>query len=346
MTELIELRSDTFTQPTKEMRRAICDAVVGDDVFGEDPTVRLLEEKAAALFGKEAAMFCATGTMSNQIAIMILCRYGEQVVVHRSSHIYNYETNSLATTCGVQPRVIDAPDGLYAFSDLDSELHTVGLQIAPTTLVCIENSHDLNQGLAVTSSRIQELAEFCHQRSVRVFVDGARIFNTAVALDTTVEELCRPVDAVATCLSKALACPVGSLLMGSADFVEEARRLRQRLGGGWRQAGILAAAGVVALDSMIDRLRDDHDNAKLLAARLVDLGLGIDMAKVQTNILRIDVGTIGATSDEFCTYLASKNINVKKIGHHHVRMVTHKDFRREHIGQVAKIIGESRRSNS
>ena len=341
MTVNIELRSDTFTSPTDAMRQAMCNAIVGDDVFHEDPTVRQLEERAAALFGKQDAMFCATGTMANQIAVMVFCDYGDQVVVHKQSHIYNLETNSLSTACGVQPRIIDAPNGYYDLSTLEEELHIADTQTAATSLICLENSFNLNKGLAIPAEHINEICRFGHDRNVKVFMDGARIFNAAVALKTDVKTLCAEVDAVATCLSKGLACPVGSLLMGSSEFIKEARRMRQRLGGGWRQAGILAAAGLVAFSEMIDRMSEDHDNAQQLANGLVGLGLDINLDEVQTNIIPVGVEPLQVTAAEFCDYMKAAGINVKNIGKYKVRMMTHKDFSSTQIDQVLQTIKDA-----
>ncbi len=332
----IELRSDTFTTPTQKMRDAMRDALVGDDVFHEDPTVRLLEERAADLFNKEAAMFCATGTMANQIAVMIFCDYGDQVLVHKQSHIYNLENNSLSTSCGVQPRIIEAKNGFYDIDDVEQELHTAETQVAPTTLICLENTFDLNQGLAIPASHINEICDFAHSKKVKVFMDGARIFNAAVALNSDVAALSESVDAVAVCLSKGLACPVGSLLMGSTAFINEARRMRQRLGGGWRQAGVLAATGLVAFDEMIDRLVDDHKNAQLLAQGLKDLGYEIDLSQVHTNIIRVNLRQQQIKALYFCEYLEAENILVKNVGQYLIRMVTHKDFHNEQIDRVLK----------
>ena len=334
----IELRSDTFTTPTNAMRHAMCNAIVGDDVFHEDPTVLQLEERAAALFGKQDAMFCATGTMANQIAVMVFCTYGDQIIVHKHSHIYNLETNSLATGCGVQPRIIEAANGYYDLSCIEEELHIADTQTAATTLICLENSFDLNQGLAIPVEHINEICRFGHARNVKVFMDGARIFNAAVALETNVKTLCAEVDAVATCLSKGLACPVGALLMGSFEFIKEARRMRQRLGGGWRQAGILAAAGLVAFDEMIDRLSEDHNNARQLANGLSELGLDINLNQVQTNIIRVGVEPLQITAAEFCDYMKTAGINVKKIGKHQVRMITHKDFSGTQMDRVLQTV--------
>jgi threonine aldolase len=272
------------------MRAAMASAEVGDDVAGEDPTVNRLQAVAAERFAKESALFFPTGTMANQAAVMALCRSGDQVIVHRQSHIYNLEVNGLATLCGVQARAIETPDGLLRPADLKAEICAASLQEAPTTLLCLENSFDLNRGLAVPVDHINLVTSLAHGAGLKVFMDGARLFNAAVALEISVDTLTESVDAVAVCLSKGLACPVGSLLMGPTDFIARAKRMRQRLGGGWRQAGILASAGLVALEEMVDRLTEDHANAQRLAEGLLALGFSIDRDQVQTNIVRVPLG--------------------------------------------------------
>ena len=322
----IDLRSDTVTIPTEQMRDAMRNAIVGDDVLGEDPTVIKLEEMGAELFGKEKGLFVVSGTMANQVAIMTLCRRGDQIVVHNRSHIYNLEVGGLASTCGVQPRVLSAQMGCYDLAELEQEIHSPELQKAPTTLICLENTFDLNRGLVVPYEHLKQVSALAERRGVRVYLDGARIFNAAVALRTSVAHLGEGVDAVAACLSKGLGCPVGSLLFGQKDFIAEARRMRQRLGGGWRQAGVLAAAGIVGLEQMIDRLPEDHENARILAKGLIELGLGVDLSQVQSNIICINLEPVGVDAGTFCNHLGRLGVKTKPIGPREVRMVTHKDF--------------------
>lgn len=323
--KIIDLRSDTVTTPTEQMRVAISNAIVGDDVFGEDPTVYRLERTAADLFGKEAALFVASGTMANQIAVMTMCSRGDQIIVHDQSHIYNLEVGGLASTCGVQPRSIPAPDGQFDLSRLGREIFHADIQRSPTTLICLENTFDLNRGLVISPKNIREVAIVARSHSIKTFLDGARIFNAAVALGCSVADFCEEVDAIATCLSKGLACPVGSLLMGTVGFVAEARRMRQRLGGGWRQAGILAAAGIVALEEMVQRLAEDHYNARLLAEGLIQLGFDVDLRQVQSNIVHVGLNSIGMGADIFCAHLLELGIKTKVIAQQEIRMVTHKD---------------------
>lgn len=334
MKRFIDLRSDTFTQPTDHMRQAMMQAVVGDDVFKEDPTVNELEEMASRRFKKEAALFVATGTMANVTAISTLCNHGDQAVVHDRSHIYNLEVGAITSLCGVQPRAIPAPNGTYDLAQLEGEIHRSEIQKAPTTLICLENTFDLNRGLALSRQKMKDVAQVAKKHGIATYLDGARIFNASIALNTPVDELCRDVDAMSFCLSKGLACPVGSVMLGSRDFIQKARRFRQRLGGGWRQAGILAAAGIVALNEMVDRLADDHANAMELGKNLFELGLGVDLDQVQTNIVYVDLESWGYTAKAFCSALEKKNIKVKEIGLHQVRMVTNKDVTKADVELV------------
>lgn len=335
---LVDLRSDTVTTPTQNMRNAMRDALVGDDVIGDDPTVIRLEKEAAALFGKEAALFTGSGTMSNQIAVLCSCRRGDQIILHDRSHMFNLEVAGLATICHVQPRTIQAKNGYYDLDEVEAQMRTAQTQSAPTTLVCLENTFDLNRGLAIPKSHLDEVADLAHARQHRVYLDGARIFNAAVALGTSVAALCEKIDAVAVCLSKALACPIGSVLCGSRDFIAEARRMRQMLGGGWRQAGIVAAAGLVAFEEMIDRLAEDHAHAQILAAGLRDLGLLIDMEQVQTNVIHIGLEPVALQAEGFCRTLDSHGVKAKPVGKAEVRMITHKDLTADMIPHVLEAV--------
>jgi threonine aldolase len=239
--------------------------------------------------------------------------------------MYNLEVGGLASTCGVQPRALCAPGGRYDLCELEREIHPADIQRAPTTLLCLENTFDLNRGLAVPGDHIREVCDLALRKSVRVYLDGARIFNAAIALGTTVARLVQGADVAATCLSKGLGCPVGSLLVGTRDFIAEARRMRQRLGGGWRQAGVLAAAGIVGMEEMVDRLAEDHEKAGCLAQGLIDLGLGVDPEQVQTNIVHVDLEPMGIHAELFCGRLRALGVKAKPLGPMEVRMVTHKD---------------------
>ena len=335
---LVDLRSDTVSTPTRKMRDAMRDAPVGDDVIGDDPTVKRLEERAAELFGKEAALFTGSGTMSNQVAVLCLCRRGDQVILHNRSHMFNLEVAGLASIGQVQARTIYAPSGYFDLAELEAQMREAQIQSAPTTLVCLENSFDLNRGLAVSKEHMDEVAGLARSRRHRVYLDGARIFNTAITLRTTVAALSEQMDAVAVCLSKGLACPIGSMLCGPKDFIDEARRMRQMLGGGWRQAGIVAAAGLVAFDEMIERLTEDHENARLLAQGLLKLGFLIDLGQVQTNIIHIGLASFGLRAVDFCSALNGQGVKAKPIGQAEVRMITHKDLTAAMIPRVLEAV--------
>lgn len=333
----IDVRSDTVTTPTEEMRRAMYEAEVGDDVIGDDPTVLRLQEQGAALFGKEACLVTTSGTMSNQAAVLSLTNKCEQIVVHDKSHMYNLEVAGLAQICGVQPRPIRAPGGIYDLEELEANLVTAAIQNAPTTLVCIENTFDLNQGLVVPKAHIDAVCQLAHRHGIPVYMDGARVLNAAVALDMDPAVLCEHVDVVSLCLSKALACPIGSILMGPRDVVARARVMRQMLGGGWRQGGVVAAAGIVGLNHYKD-LKRDHDRAQVLAKGLEDLGLGIDPAQVQTNVVRIDTSPFSMTGAQFCAELEPFGVKAKPVGPAYVRMICHKDFTDELVPTLLEAV--------
>jgi len=328
----IDLRSDTVTQPTPEMRAAMSDAVVGDDVLGEDPTVKRLEAMAAKMLGKEAGLFLASGTMANQVAVLTLTNPGDQILVHDQSHIYCLEVDGLRTTCGVQPRTFHVSNGIYPVDELVRRTNTASIHQAPTTLLCLENSHDLNHGLAIPSQHIDEVCHAVKDSKLAIYLDGARLFNAAIALNVDPIALTHLVDMAAFCLSKGLACPVGSVLVGSQKQIELARRMRQRLGGGWRQAGILAAAGIIALEKMIYRLAEDHKKARMLAADLKHIGLGIDEAQVQTNIILVDLSGLRINAYDLSEQMATKGILIKPIDQNRIRLVTHIDIDISDIG--------------
>lgn len=335
----IDVRSDTVTTPTEEMRKAMYEAEVGDDVIGDDPTVARLQEMGAALFGKEACLITTSGTMSNQASVLSLTNKCEQIIVHDKSHMYNLEVAGLAQICGVQARPLRAPGGIYDLAELEENLIKPAIQSAPVTLVCIENTFDLNQGLVVPKEHIDAVCALAHRHGIPVYMDGARVLNAAVQLDMDPAELCANVDVVSLCLSKALACPIGSIMMGPKDVIAKARVMRQMLGGGWRQAGIVAAAGIVGLSHYRD-LKVDHDHAQALARGLQDLGLGIDLNQVQTNVVRIDVSAVGMTAAQFCAGLERFGVKAKPVGPALVRMICHKDLTGEMVPTVLKAVDD------
>ncbi|HZC05608.1 MAG TPA: low-specificity L-threonine aldolase [Ktedonobacterales bacterium] len=287
----IDLRSDTVTQPTAAMREAMYRAEVGDDVYGEDPTINRLEERAAEMVGKEAAIFVPTGTMGNAAAILTHCRRGDEIIVGDRSHIYLYEVGGAARLNGSAARVVpNLPDGRLDPARLEASFLGDDVHEARTGLLCVENTHNMCGGRALSPTTLRALTSTARRRGVPVHMDGARLFNAAVALGVPVRDLVAEVDSVMFCLSKGLSAPVGSMLAGSRAFIAEARRTRKLLGGGMRQAGVLAAAGLVALDEMVDRLAEDHTNAQRLAQGLAELpGVRIAPAAVESNILFFDV---------------------------------------------------------
>lgn len=340
MKKFIDIRSDTVTKPSEEMRRAMYKAEVGDDVLGDDPTVAKLQEMGAQLFGKEACLITVSGSMSNETAVLSLTGRGEQIVVHDKAHIYNLEVAGLAQMCGIQARPLKAPKGIFDLQELRENIVKPAIQAAPTTLVCMENTFDLNQGLVVPKEHIDAVCDVAHSEGVPVYMDGARILNAAVAANMDPAVMCEKVDVVSLCLSKALGCPIGSILMGPKDVIAKAKVMRQMLGGGWRQAGIVAAAGIVGLNHYKD-LALDHQKAKMLAIGLKQLGFGIDDEQVQTNVIRIGTAEVGKTAQEFCAAMEERGVKVKPIGPSHVRMICHKDLAFEEVDTVLKAAGAS-----
>jgi threonine aldolase len=327
---LIDLRSDTVTKPTAAMRRAMAEAEVGDDVYGEDPTVNRLQERAAEMLGKEAALFVPTGSMGNQIAVKLHTRPGTEVVIEERGHIYNFEMAAMSAVSGALARPVRSSDGtgVLAWEDVAAAVHgsDAAYYVAPTSLVCIENSHNLAGGSVYTRAQTEEVCARAHDAGLPVHLDGARIFNAAAALEEPVAALAAPADSVMFCLSKGLGAPVGSLLLGTKDFIEQARRWRKLLGGGMRQAGVLAAAGLVALEETPPRLAEDHAKARRLAEGAAELpGVRIDPERVQTNIVIFDVSDTGLRSEEIAARLARDHKVLCAGFGPAIRMVTHYD---------------------
>lgn len=338
---MIDLRSDTVTKPTKEMRRAMAEAEVGDDVYGEDPTVNLLQERAAEIFGKEAAIFCPTGSMGNQIAVKLHTKAGDEVIIEERGHIFNYEMGTPSIVAGVMIRPVRAANdnGMLKWTEIESAIHINQPYYAcPTGLICLENTHNFGGGSVMSAAQTSEICANAHKLNLPVHLDGARIFNSAVAQNETVANLSKDVDSVQFCLSKGLGAPVGSMLLGSKSFINEARTWRKRFGGGMRQAGILAAAGLIALEESPKRLHIDHENAKRLAEGVANLkGVVIDAKKVQTNIVIFDVSANKKTSAEICDALKTENIFAIPFGKA-IRMVTHCDVSREDIEKTLRTL--------
>jgi threonine aldolase len=325
---MIDLRSDTVTKPTPAMRRAMAEAEVGDDVYGEDPTVNRLQELAAEIFEKEAAIFVPTGSMGNQTAVKLHTRPGQEVVIEERGHIFNFEMATMAAFAGCVARPVHSNDGsgILTWEEIAGAIHAnAAYYVAPTGLIAIENSHNLAGGSVMTRARAEEICEGAHALKLPVHLDGARIFNSATAQNESVANLARPADSVMFCLSKGLGAPVGSMLLGTKAFIDDARAVRKMLGGGMRQAGVLAAAGLVALQETPSRLHEDHANARKLADGLAELpGVKIDPEKVVTNIVIFDVGETGQSADAICAQLRDHAVLASGFGTS-IRMVTHYD---------------------
>jgi threonine aldolase len=336
--KLLDFRSDTVTQPTDAMRQAMAGAVVGDDILGEDPTVQRLEALSAAMFGKEAGLFVISGTMANQVAIMALTQLGDEIIVGEDTHIFNLEAGGLAALSGVQARPVRARQGRFDPAEVKKAIRPKGIQSAVTRVLCLENTYNLNRGIPLPRDYQQEMADIAHSHDMTVYLDGARIFNAAQALGISLAELCRPVDCLQFCLSKGLAAPVGSVIVGNRAFIDRARWIKQRIGGGMRQAGHMAAAGIVALEQMLARLQEDHDNASYLATGLaaIDSRL-VDLAAPRTNIVHIDFGAAGRQATPIVQALSSSNVKIKQIDAGTCRMITHWGIARADIDEVLVI---------
>lgn len=307
---VVDLRSDTVSVPTPSMRRAIYDADVGDDVYGEDPTTSLLERRSAELFGKEAALFVPSGTMGNLLAVMVHCnRRGSEAIVGDMAHVFLYEQGGSAQLAGVSLNNIkNLPDGTFSLDELQTKFRGFDVHEPKTELVLIENTHNICGGKVIPLQWIEDLAQICKKESVKVHMDGARVFNAAEHLGVPVSRIVRDVDSVCCCLSKGLACPVGSVLVGSKEFIKQAHRLRKALGGGMRQVGFLAAAGLVALDEIVPLLNLDHQRARKIAEAIHAMKsplFTVDLKNVQTNILMVQILTDKIKSDEFAKRLAN-----------------------------------------
>jgi threonine aldolase len=334
---IVNLRSDTVTVPTERMRRAMYEAEVGDDVYGEDPTVNRLEAMAAEMFGHEAAMFVCSGTMGNQVAVMTHVSRGDEVIVEADAHVYYYEVGGISGLAGAQPRTVAGINGIMSVADFEAALRPANVHYPRTTLLCLENTHNRAGGTVMTPAETRALCDAAHAHGLRVHLDGARLFNAVVKLGVRPVELTGCVDSVQVCLSKGLCCPVGSLLSGSSAFIAEARRNRKSLGGGLRQAGFLAAPAIVALTEMVDRLADDHRHADQLAQALANLpGVTIDLGTVQTNIVCFFV----ADANAWVSALLERGVMTNAMGPTMVRLVTHKDVSQEDIQYSIRMLTE------
>lgn len=322
---MVDLRSDTVTKPTEEMRRAMYEAEVGDDVYREDPTVRLLEETAADILGKEEALLVTSGTQGNQIAVLTHCRPGQEIILEAESHIFYYESGAVAALAGVQTRTIAGNNGVMDPVNVKNSIRGVDIHFPVTGLICIENTHNRAGGAVIPVENMKNIYEVAQSNRIPVHIDGARLFNAAEAAGVEVKDFAQYADTVQFCLSKGLGAPIGSIIAGSTEFIQAARKWRKMLGGGMRQVGVIAAPGLIALTKMKDRLGEDHANAKKLAEAIGNIsGLQVEN-KVETNILIVSVKDLGVSSEEFVTKLASEGVLVGAASPTSVRFVTNYD---------------------
>lgn len=338
---MIDLRSDTVTKPTPAMRRAMAEAEVGDDVYGEDPTVNRLERRAAEITGKQAALFVPSGTMGNTIGLTLNTTHGQEIICDARAHILDYELAMLAWFAGCVARPIPTPNGILRWSDIEPRVRPLGPHWAPTGVIAIENTHNMAGGTVYPQEVIDEICDGAHGRNLPVHMDGARVFNASAATGRPVSEIVAKVDTVMFCLSKALGAPVGSLLAGTAEHIARARLLRKRLGGGMRQAGVLAAAGLIALEEIPARLPDDHRNAQFLAQGLAEIrGIAVDPAAVVTNIVIFDVSGTSIAPSDFSARLKTRGVLINAIDARRLRAVTHYDADRSACEAALKAVAE------
>lgn len=334
----VDLRSDTVTLPPKEMLETIPSARLGDDVYGEDSTVNTLEEMAARRFGKEAGLLVTSGTQANTVSLLAQTRPGDAVILESECHIFHYELGNLATLGGLLPRLVRGelgyPDPMEVESLIQPETdHTPG-----TRLICLENTHNRAGGTVLTPNMMSSIREKAMEHGVPVHLDGARIFNAAIACGLDVGEFSKYVDTMMFCLSKGLGAPIGSVVLGGHEFIARARRIRKMLGGGMRKAGIIAAPGIYALEHMVDRLREDHENAQLIAQGIRDVpGIRLDMRTVQTNMVKYDVTGLGLTTQEYINELETRGVKVSDIDSY-IRVVTHYGIDREDVDYAIGVI--------
>jgi len=340
--QFIDLRSDTVTLPTPAMREAMANAELGDDVYGEDPTVNRLEAMAAERLGKEAALLVASGTMGNLVAMLTHCGRGEEMIVGHRAHIFLFEAGSASAVGSIHSRQVpNRPDATLDLALVEAAIRPADSHFPRTRLICLENTHNRCGGAYLTPEYMRQARALADEYRLKIHLDGARVFNAAVAQGVDVRELTRDADSVSFCLSKGLSAPVGSLVCGSEDFIREAHRARKVLGGGMRQAGVIAAAGIVALEQMVDRLSEDHANARRLAGGLAQIpGIAIDPSQVQTNIVYFDLEEGAPDASIFCQRLAERGIKMGDVESRQIRAVTHYGIDTDHIEQALDVVAQ------
>ena len=339
--QVIDLRSDTVTKPSAAMRQAMAEAEVGDDVFLEDPTVNRLQERAAEIFEREAALFVPSGSMGNLTCIMAQTQPGQEVICEAAGHIYNYEMAAMTAIAGVLPRVINTDNGIMTWEQISCAVRPKIYYRAQTALISLENTHNMAGGTVYPTRLTHAICDRAHEAGLKIHLDGARIFNAAVHLGQSVAEISKKFDSVQFCLSKGLGAPVGSIIVGSREFIERCRSIRKMLGGGMRQAGVIAAAGLVALEHGPERLHIDHDNAEILAQGLAQIpGIRLDPTYVQSNIVIYDIRETKLSSKSFLERIARRNVLGVPVDPERVRMVTHLDVNRSDVENAIRVIGE------
>ncbi|KAB3527643.1 low-specificity L-threonine aldolase [Alkaliphilus serpentinus] len=339
--KILDFRSDTVTLPTKEMLEAMTHAKLGDDVYGDDETINRLELLAAEKIGKEAALFVPSGTMGNLIAVMAHTTPGQEIILEESCHIYLYEVAGIARLAGVQARTIPGINGLPPLEAIKNAVRQENIHFPETGLISLESTHNMSGGMTLPLKEMASIYHFAKEKGIPVHLDGARLFNAAKHLQVEAKEITRYTDSVMFCLSKGLSAPVGSILAGTQDFIVKARKLRKMLGGGMRQAGVIAAAGIVALEGMVDRLAEDHVNALLLAKELNSIkGVSVDLEKVHSNIINVDFYETGFKAPGLASKMKDKGLLVNPRNDRVIRFVTHRGVGKEEVASAVEVVKE------
>lgn len=331
---LIDLRSDTLTKPTPEMRAAMFAAEIGDDVFKEDPTVNALQAKTAAIFGMEAGLFCPSGTMTNQIAIRVNTQPQDEVICDKRSHIYLYEGGGAMSNSGVSMKLLNGERGILSVNEILENINPDDIHYPHTQLVALENTCNKGGGSYYRLDRIAKISALCKEKGLRLHLDGARVFNALVETGENPTEYGKYFDTISVCLSKGLGAPIGSVLLGSQETIKKALRVRKVFGGGMRQAGFLAAAGIFALENNIERLKEDHRKARMIAETLSEMAVIESIMPADTNIVIFEPKQSWKKVPEVLQLLAENGIKAAPFGHYHIRMVTHLDFSEEMLGEL------------
>ena len=340
---MIDLRSDTVTLPSKKMKQFIMESPLGDDVYGEDPSVNLLQNKIANIFNKEAGLFVPSGTMANLIAVLTHCNRGDEVILGDKSHIFYYEAGGISAYGGIHSfQLHNNDDGTINLDDIKKSIRAIGNDHFPKTkLICLENTHNACYGAPIDTDYFNQVRKIANKHNLSIHLDGARIFNAAIALNKSVDILTRDCDTISCCLSKGLSAPVGSVLLGNKDFILKAKQIRKALGGGMRQAGLIASAGIFSLDNMVDRISNDHENAKILAYELDKLNnIEINLNYVYTNIIFIYNRHGKVSNEELLNELEKNNIKIDYKGNSKFRLVTHSGFKKDDINSVVTVFKE------